>query len=248
MAQLAKRRVSTLLTAASHGGVADVDGHPIDLGATIATRDDRNIIRRWLWTVTLAEGIRALARAGRWEDALSHAERHHGIGATLLDGRQIAVLAHTLRGDHSSARALLAESVQAEQWHDAVAHALGLLISRYIGTPTRSDQNGHMDLDFLDRDSASTATFRTEVGLAIVLLTDDATSSATLHELTHKVAKITDAALARVVLAHPAHSHLPAPLLDHLTTMSGAAFQPRRSKYLRNALTGALNGKEIQCG
>jgi hypothetical protein len=62
-----------------------------------------------VWTVALAEGIRALARAGRWDDALAHAHRHRGIGATLLDGRQIAVIAHSLRGDHTDAGTLLTD-------------------------------------------------------------------------------------------------------------------------------------------
>ena len=59
----------------------------------------------------LAEGSRALTKAGRWQQALAHAEHHNGIGQRLLDGRQTAVLTSALRGGSSSASALLDKSV-----------------------------------------------------------------------------------------------------------------------------------------
>jgi hypothetical protein len=83
-------QLESLLTAAHHRGIADIDGRHIDLSHAIATNDDRREARRWLWTIALAEGIRALARAGRWEDALTHAHRHHGIGDTLWVPRTAA--------------------------------------------------------------------------------------------------------------------------------------------------------------
>ncbi|MGH3903080.1 MAG: hypothetical protein ACRDTE_02600, partial [Pseudonocardiaceae bacterium] len=40
---------------------------------------------RWLWSALLSDGTRALTRAGRWAQALQHAQQHKGIGQRLLD-------------------------------------------------------------------------------------------------------------------------------------------------------------------
>src|SRR5213079_568106 len=84
---------------------------------------------RWLWTVLLADGTRALAGAGRWKDALDHLQQHRGIGHRLLDGRQVAVLATCLTGDPAAALMLLEASAPAEPWEHAVAACLALACS-----------------------------------------------------------------------------------------------------------------------
>jgi hypothetical protein len=54
--------------------------------------------------------------------SLDHAHKHRGVGATLLDGRQIAVLAHTFRGDHDTAATLLSDTITPENWQQAATH------------------------------------------------------------------------------------------------------------------------------
>jgi len=234
--------LGSLLSAVDHGGIAEIERHPIDLGGAIATPDDRAEIRRWVWTVTLAEGIRALARAGRWDDALEHARHHRGIGATLLDGRQIAVIAHSLRGDHTDAATLLADTVHAEPWQDTVAHVLGLLICRRAGTPTPHNAHQLTNPQHAARQAHATGVFALEVQLAAVELVDDAVRPDVLAELSRTTAVATDAALARTVLTHPARRHLSASLLDHLTAVHDAATTPTTAECLDNALTDALTG------
>jgi len=70
-----------------------------------ATDDDHQEVCRWLWSVLLGDGTRALAGACRWKQALVHVEQHRGIGQRLLDGRQVAILAHCLGGDVTTALA-----------------------------------------------------------------------------------------------------------------------------------------------
>jgi len=233
--------LEALLTATTHGGIADIDGHLVSLGATIATRADRNTIRRWLWTVTLADGIRALTRAGRWDDALAHAERHHGIGATLLDGRQTAVLTHALRGDHDTAKSLLTGSERGEPWQDTVAYMLALLIKRCEGTPTPSPQNGGAAPDTLAAVDEAPDAFDLEVRLASADLAHDPARQARVRELVRSAASITDAALAHVILTHPARRHLPLSLLDHLAAISDRAHRPDLSARLQDELLRALD-------
>lgn len=233
--------LQSLLTATNQGGVADVEGHPIDLGATIATRDDRDALRRWMWTVTLADGVRALARAGRWEDALAHAERHHGIGATLLDGCQIAVLTHALRGDHGMATSLLAASRRAEPWHEAVAHVLALLIKRCGGARVSTEPNGSTNSYALDTSTCAPDAFGLEVRLAVTDLIDGPTRCVSISELVRSAAPITDATLANMILTHPARRHLPRSLLDHLTAVRNHAYRLDLPACLHNELVRALD-------
>ena len=230
--------LEALLTATSRSGVADIEGHSIDLGATITTHEDRDAVRRWIWTVTLAEGVRALARTGRWDDALTHAERHHGIGATLLDGRQIAVLAHALRGDHTTARRLLTTSVHAEEWQASVAYVLELLLRCGTGTVTLS--RASRGADHANRQAHAPAAFRVEIGLAVAELADEQSRPEALHQLSHLAAGTTDASVARAILTHPAHRHLPEQLLDHLATVRDDAHRLDQATSLHDALAEAL--------
>jgi hypothetical protein len=57
-------------------------------------------------------------------DGLDHAERHHGIGQQLLDGQQVAIIAHATTGDHDLAAHLIAESELSTLWEHTVAATL----------------------------------------------------------------------------------------------------------------------------
>jgi hypothetical protein len=70
-----------------------IDGRKIRLADLISHDDDHREVVQWMWSVLLADGTRALTRAGRWAEVLRHAKQHRGIGHQLLDGRQVAILA-----------------------------------------------------------------------------------------------------------------------------------------------------------
>lgn len=116
--------LESLLTATRHGTTALVDQQPIDLGRAVLQPQARAEVHRWLWTIVVAEGIKALNRAGRWRDAHHHAQDHHGIGATLLDGRQVLVLAQALDGNPDAAAATLRTTQLAAPWQHAVHNCL----------------------------------------------------------------------------------------------------------------------------
>lgn len=101
-----------------------IDGILVSAGRLTLTPDDRRALRHWLWTVLLADGTRALAAAGRWEQAAVHAEANHGVGRRLLDGRQAVVLAHCAGGRLTAAQTVLDNSEPAEN--------LGRLLSRPV--------------------------------------------------------------------------------------------------------------------
>jgi hypothetical protein len=89
--------------------------------------DDLDSVRKWLWTVHLADSPRALISAGRWDDALVHLEHHRGIGQRMLDGRQVAVVARYLAGDTRGALTILQDTVTSEPWEDIVSGCLTAL-------------------------------------------------------------------------------------------------------------------------
>ncbi|MFJ7913141.1 hypothetical protein [Kitasatospora sp. NPDC096204] len=91
------------------------------------TDEQRAEVRAWLWRVVIADGTRALTAAGRWSEALRHIEEHRGIGRRILDGRQVAVLAHATTGDLPGALALLADTESGDPWEDAVTAVLTAL-------------------------------------------------------------------------------------------------------------------------
>ncbi|MFC0865479.1 hypothetical protein ACFHYQ_24605 [Sphaerimonospora cavernae] len=52
-----------LFHAAQSRSEAVIDGTRIDLGRIVQDGDDHRVVVRWLWTILLADGIRALCRA-----------------------------------------------------------------------------------------------------------------------------------------------------------------------------------------
>ncbi|MBL6280240.1 hypothetical protein JMF97_29175 [Micromonospora fiedleri] len=84
--------------------------------------------RTWLWTVLLGTGAHALATAGQWDEAGHRLSQYKGVGQRMLDGRQIAVIAHVVAGRHRQARAMLDATQRGEPWEDAVTACLLLLM------------------------------------------------------------------------------------------------------------------------
>lgn len=116
--------LGSLFEAADRGGPANVLGRSCSVGELVATPGDRAELRRFLWAVLLADGTRALCAAGRWQDAVAHLHRYNGIGARLLDGRQVAVLAALHLHDPDTAASLLATTDCSQAWERAVVACL----------------------------------------------------------------------------------------------------------------------------
>jgi hypothetical protein len=107
-----------------------IDGIPVRPSRLVAAGAARHDLRRWLWTVLLSDGTRALTNAGRWHDAHRHLQRHKGIGQRMHDGRQVAIIAHAVTGDHDTALALLDDTTPGEAWENAVTACLTVLCGR----------------------------------------------------------------------------------------------------------------------
>lgn len=101
-----------------------IDGYELPLDRFTASEEDRVALHRWVWTVCLGDGLRALAAEGRWREAAEQARRHGGIGERLFDGRQVAVIAALTEGNPKTALTMAEGSEVREPWEKAVQAVL----------------------------------------------------------------------------------------------------------------------------
>lgn len=189
---------------ALQGAVTDVDGTWIDFGTLIAA-EGRKEIRRQTWTALLADGTRALAQAGRWQEAAESAARYKGIGNRLLDGRQIAIAALVEQGRMSDAVNMVDTSVLAEPWERTVADLLRVRVE-HEGLPVPSAELARMAdemLGLVTQPDPTTAVFRGRVAITALELSSrwPPASVGLLQAVVIAIGQ-SDACVAREALAH----------------------------------------------
>jgi hypothetical protein len=194
--------IDTLLTAVRQQTSACIDGLSADLGGLTRTPDDHREVVRWLWTVLLADGTRVLAQAGRWNQALQQVHDHQGISQGLLDGRQIAIIAHHAAGDVRTAADFLDQTPIPTPWEAAVAASLTALTGRDLPSTTLVDR--FLALDY----APMQVVFRTRLGLTILDLADGQPDPRLAPAIQADLLQTRDAYAARDVLAHPASASL----------------------------------------
>ncbi|MDH6110202.1 hypothetical protein P3T36_004866 [Kitasatospora sp. MAP12-15] len=184
------------------GAILDRITVPADLTATDA---DRQEVRQWLWRVIIADGTRALTSAGRWQDALTHLQQHHGVGKHMLDGRQVAVLDRATTGDHDGAQQLLTDTTPGEPWENAVTVCLSVLCRSPYPRPTEEEIGTLLDCCHQVDFRAELVVFHTRLMLSVV---DAAGRSghpgvrSHAAELVDRVLEVGDGYAARDVLVH----------------------------------------------
>lgn len=196
--------------AVMNGTNATIDGQPLPLAGLTGTRANLRQLREDVWLQYLAESIRAHARLGQWDQAVNHAEAHHGIGAHLMDGRQTAIIAQVVNGHRDEAQRLLAESAITQPWEQHVASCLGVMCAEDNDVGTAIDA---MTALFLESAPAPGYTvFRTRLALTIATLSASASSpqSALVATKTaNEVIESADAYAARDFLSHQPPGCLP---------------------------------------
>jgi hypothetical protein len=223
-----------------------LDGITVDPARLFADNDALLKARRFTWTVLLGDGTRALARAGRWDDAVAHLHRHHGIGQRLLDGRQTLILASHLAGESEAARTALASSATPTPWEKAVAAVLGILCQHGNGNDPQTIGAALDDLHASGRDPTHPV-FQNRLGLTLLDLATDATdqeriASAVLGGLRDGH----DGRCAADALAHPRlQQHLsPAHRADLVEQVKTAGIQRPPPTTFRDAITTAALAAE----
>ncbi|MBE1533240.1 hypothetical protein [Actinomadura algeriensis] len=169
------------------------------------TLEESRDVHGWLWSVVLADGIRAFAGVGRWKDAVAHAERHRGVGHRLLDGRQAAVIAPALSGDRDTAFAMLEQATVSEEWEQAVEACLTLFCYHALSTTPRNADMATVT-EYLDHEAKpELMTFRTRTALTTSDLCGDAGDQAS-RSITRRIIEEAlatgDGYVARDLLRH----------------------------------------------
>ncbi|MGH3926136.1 MAG: hypothetical protein ACRDTT_25295, partial [Pseudonocardiaceae bacterium] len=219
-----------------------IDGIDMPASTLTATSDDHDELRRWLWSVILADAPRALITAGRWHDAHTHLQRHHGIGHRLLDGLQVAVIATLTAGDPAGALALLDASTPREPWEHAVAACLTVLSGRTTDPALTTMLHHYQHLT----PAPELAVFHTRLGLAVLDTADSAHHDTQAHTaaLIRQTLATRDGYAIRDLLTHP---HCAALLTTSDTNHArnilhhchlGATYLPT---HLHDALTTAMD-------
>lgn len=125
----------------------------------------------------------------------------------MLDGRQIAVIAHCTAGDTQGALALLGTTAAAEPWEHVVTACLTVLCREHAGlladferdAMLRSYQNQELV------SGRSLAVFRTRLGLTVIDAAGgigNASARRAAQDLTQHVLSYPDGYAAREILAH----------------------------------------------
>ncbi|GLW08734.1 hypothetical protein Misp01_38640 [Microtetraspora sp. NBRC 13810] len=233
-----------------------IENRTLPLTNLSGTRQEHHKLREWVWLQYLADGIRTLALADRWDEAVTHAKAHQGIGLHLMEGRQAAIIAHCLRGMPWAARSVLEESTTTEPWEQQVVPCLRVMCAEPRGTAANQN-NKEMIEHFLEHQPLpGYAVFRARLGLTVATLASNTDITAANHvhaQVTTEVIESGDGYAARDALTHrppgsmsDAHREalaslvtssglgagkLPAPLLNTLTCSARTATE---------ALTAAL--------
>ncbi|GAA1897409.1 hypothetical protein GCM10009736_77210 [Actinomadura bangladeshensis] len=149
---------------------ARIDGRELPLGELTGSGGEHRDLCQWLWGVVLADGIRALATAGRWEQAAAFAQQHRGVGRRLLDGRQAAIVSQALGGDPEAALATLEQSTAPEAWEQAVAACLTMFCLHAAGHPPWAADTTPAEEYLALEPNPGLATFRVRMALTAVCL------------------------------------------------------------------------------
>ncbi|GAA3762028.1 hypothetical protein [Salinactinospora qingdaonensis] len=193
-----------------HSGVTSqntrtIDNRTVDFHTFLRDPADLPEIHRFLWTVLLADGTRALTRAGRWNEVKQHLERHKGIGSRMLDGRQVAILCRATSGAHEAALALIDSSTTSEAWERAVAACLRTLCLHKANRESNQAAVAMVDT-YLDLPADTPIAFHTRLGLCVLDLTDTRTQRRAdiASRVLRRVLAYGDADSAAHLLDHPA--------------------------------------------
>ncbi|MGQ0777793.1 MAG: hypothetical protein ACT4NY_25855 [Pseudonocardiales bacterium] len=182
-----------------------VDGHTLPLADLIGTLREHHELREWVWLHYLGDGVRTLTLAGRWNDAVTHAQAHRGIGLHLTEGRQATIIAHCLNGARAAARAALADSTPTQPWEQQVATCLTVMCTDPDEASTCRDITA-MIRHFRGHEPVpGYAVFRVQLGLTVTTLataTDPDAANLVLTQVAAEAIEAGDGYAARDVLRY----------------------------------------------
>jgi hypothetical protein len=210
----ARALLEALQQAATDRTATTIDGTTVDFATLTGTPDAHKEARTLTWTALLADGTRALARTGRWQEAADLATAHRGVGTRLLDGRQIAILAHLRSGNVVQATELVEASRSIELGEQAIQSVLRVLCQQAAEGATGIAIDTMLDTatTLAKVPDRATTVGRTRIGMTAIGIANawDVQKLDSLRTMLADAA-MTDAYAARdLIVARHLHDHLSA--------------------------------------
>lgn len=197
------RLLETLYRAIASRTDTTIDGITVPAAHLTPEPTAHRKLRQWLWTVLLSSGAHALVTAGRWDDAYRRLQQHNGIGRRMLDGRQVAVIAHATAGRRARALELLHDTEPGEPWERAVTASLTLLCQQAAITST-TQRHAVTAYQRLDTTAANLVVFHTRLGMCLADALGGVEQPAVQAITADLIERANgDGYAARDVLAHP---------------------------------------------
>ncbi|MDQ8706948.1 hypothetical protein RCO28_31415 [Streptomyces sp. LHD-70] len=202
-ADTGRNALTALYEAVTNGTSLEYDGITVP-NELVATTEDRLEVRSWLWRVLLADGTRTLTSAGRWSEAQAHIARHRGVGQRMLDGRQVAVVAALVEGDHEQAAQLVAETLPGEPWERTVTKSLATAAKVASGTARETDLEALATAYLQSTREPGRTVFDTRLGLTILDLARlvGYPADAVAHDMVSRAVEAADGYAARELLTY----------------------------------------------
>ncbi|WP_306209552.1 hypothetical protein [Actinoplanes sp. RD1] len=214
----------SMYQAAWRTATTTIEGRPVALGSLVRPGPDQQAVVQWLWTVLLADGLRALCRAGRWTDAADQATAHGGVGERPLDGRQIAIIASSAAGDHTEASRIIACTICTTAWERVILDSLQALHLRWSGGAPASAATRLLTAYRTLPDDPHHGLFLVRLGLtAIDIAGPDADVAPALQRCENIALGSNDAHAAWELLQHPIQQSLMHGSTDRLRAVVDAA-------------------------
>jgi hypothetical protein len=179
--------------------------HTLPLTDLTGSRAEHHKLHEWVWLHLLGDGIRALALAGRWAEAVTHAQGHRGIGLHLMEGRQAMIIAHCVNGDLTQARAALADATPQQPWELQVASCLKVMCASPDDTSKRRDVTAMITRFGEHQPMPGYACFRAQLGLSVTALAetiDTEAASRVLAQVADEVIESRDGYASREILRY----------------------------------------------
>jgi hypothetical protein len=236
--------MNTMLQAVRERVDMEIDGCVLPLATLIGTLDEHKKLHEWAWKACIADGVRALAAQGRWDEAVTHAARHRGIGRHLLEGRQTTIVAECLGGSAATAVKLLEDSTLTEPWEWQVASCLKVMSSYSAGAAVSTDVEVMVSAFVEQQPIPGYAPYRARLGMSVATLVagvDPAAAKHVLDRTAQEALKSADGYAAHEVAGHTnATVHLDEAdrqALRDLATSSGLGTGPLPEPVLDSLLT-----------
>ncbi|SDI20092.1 hypothetical protein SAMN05421505_1389 [Sinosporangium album] len=206
--QHALRLLDSMYQAARNGTDLVIEGRRLPLANVTGTRQEHHKLREWVWLQYLADGIRVLALADRWDEAVTHARVHNGVGMHLLEGRQAEIITHCLHGEAQAAQKVLEECTLTEPWEHLVGSCLSVMCADRSSASAGRSVAAMVEQFLGSVPLPGFAVFRARLGLTVATLVSSTASGAAdrVHaRVAEEVVESGDGYAARDVLTggHP---------------------------------------------